>query len=117
MVSTFELAENVVGIMIDSDLDKDLIESVQAKILDKMEDHEEISIFFEIKKGSKVSFMAFVDQMKFNVNHTKSFKKIAVVSDLHWLRNSMFIKDLIMATDIRSFSNKERLEALAWIAE
>ncbi len=117
MVSTFEFAENVVGIMIDSDLDQDLIKDIQAKVLDKLVDHEEISLFFEIKKGNKISFLAFINQMNFNLNHTRSFNKIAVVSDLEWLRNSMFIKNLIMATDIKSFSNEERLDGLAWIAE
>jgi len=117
MVSTFELAENVVGIIIDTDLDEELIERVQAKILNKIEGHGEISVFFEIKRGSKFGFKAFLEQMTFNLNHTSNFRKIAVVSDLDWLRNSMFIKDLIVPTDIKSFTNEERLTALAWIAE
>ncbi|GHA24773.1 STAS/SEC14 domain-containing protein [Salinimicrobium marinum] len=117
MVSTFELADNVVGIIIDSDLDQELIERVQAKIRDKIDDYGEINIFFEIKRGTKFGFKAFLDQMTFNLNHTRSFRKIAVVSDLDWLRTSMFIKDIIVETNIRSFSNNERLEALAWIAE
>lgn len=117
MVSTFELAENVVGIIIDTDLDEELIERVQAKILNKIEGHEEISIFFEIKCGNKFGFKAFLEQMAFNLNHTRSFRKIAVVSDLDWLRNSLFVKDLIMSTDIKSFPSEERLTALAWIAE
>jgi hypothetical protein len=117
MVSTFEFAENVLGIIIDSDLDEELIERVQAKILDKLQGQEEISFFFEIKRGSKFGFKAFLEQMTFNLNHTRSFRKIAVVSDLDWLRNSMFIKDLIMPTDIKSFRNEERLTALAWISE
>lgn len=117
MVSSFEFAENVVGIMIDSDLDQELIESVQARILGKLEDHDKISLFFEIRHGSKMTFTAFVNQMNFNLHHTKSFRKIAVVSDLHWLRNSMVVKNIFMATDIKSFSNKERLEALSWITQ
>ena len=117
MISTFELADNVVGIIIDSDLDQKLIERVQAKIREKIEDYGAINIFFEIKKGSKFGFKAFLDQMTFNLNHTRSFRKIAVVSDLEWLKASMFIKDIMVGTDIQSFSNNERLEALAWIAE
>ena len=117
MVSTFEFADNVVGVVVDSSLDNELMESLQAKICEKFKIHEQINLFFEIKGGNKMTFIAFLNQMKFNVDHSGKFHKVALVTDLIWLQNSMIVKDFIMSADIRSFSNEERMEALSWIAQ
>ena len=82
MVSSFELADNVVGILIESDVNEELINKVQAMISEKFEVHKEINLFLEIRKGNKVSFMAFLSQVKFHFNKTRRLNKIAVVTDL-----------------------------------
>jgi hypothetical protein len=117
MVSSFELADNVVGILIESDVDEKLIDKVHAMILEKLSVHEEINLFFEIRRGNEVSFKAFLNQMKFNFRNIGKFNKIAVVTDLGWIRNSMIIKDALMPADIADFSNNDRLNALAWISQ
>lgn len=116
MVSTFEFADNVVGIIVDSSLDEELMEKLQRQIYRKFEIHDEINLFFEIKEGNKMTFRAFLDQMKFNVKYDKKFNKVALVTDHKWLHNSMAVKDLLMTAEIKSFTNKERMEALFWIS-
>ncbi|MDT0691453.1 STAS/SEC14 domain-containing protein [Salegentibacter sp. F188] len=117
MVSRFELADNVVGILIESDLNVELINKVQTLILEKIDAHDEIHLFFEIRSGNEVTFKAFLNQMMFNFNNTEKFSKVAVVTDLDWIKNSMIIKDALLPTDIAHFSNKDRLNALAWISQ
>ena len=117
MISTFEFADNTVGVMVDSSLDNELMEDLQAKIREKLRIHDEINLFFEIRKGNKMSFKAFLNQMKFNVDHAGQFNKVAVVTDLDWLQNSMVLKDFIMSADIKSFPNQDRIKALSWIAQ
>ena len=116
MVSTFKFADNVIGVVVDSSLDNELMEELQARICEKFKVHDEINLFFEIREGNKMTLIAFLSQMKFNVDHAGKFNKVALVTDLNWLQNSMVIKDFIMAANIESFSNEERLEALSWIA-
>jgi hypothetical protein len=117
MVSNFEFADNVVGIMVSKAVDKKLVEEVQAMIKAKLEVHEKLNLFFEIESGTHISFKAFVDQVKFNVDYAGRFEKIAVVTNLTWMHTGLAMKDLIMAANIKSFKPGERLEALAWIAE
>lgn len=116
MISTFEFADNVVGIIVDSSLDEELMKKLQRHICKKFESHDEVNLFFEIKEGNKMTFKAFIDQMKFNVDYDGKFNKVALVTDLKWLHNSMAVKDFIMSADIKSFTNEERLKALSWIS-
>lgn len=83
----------------------------------KLKEHDKINLFFEIRQGNKMSVTAFLNELNYNLRHTRSFHKLAMVTDLDWIKNAMVLKDVFMATDIRTFSNEERLNALNWIAE
>lgn len=117
MVSNFEFAENVVGIIIDTDIDEELIRKVQSRIDEKLKVHKKINLFFEIRRGNKMTFMAFINQMGFNVSHNRRFNKIAVVTDIGWLQNSFTIKDLLVAAEIKTFCSNHRMNALSWISQ
>lgn len=117
MISSFEFSGNVVGVMIDSNIDEELMEKVHKEISEKLKEHVKINLFFEIRGGNKMSVIAFINELGYNLRHTKSFNKLAMVTDLEWMKNAMIFKDIIMATDIRTFSNDQRLKALNWIVE
>ena len=116
MISNFEFAENVVGIIIDTDIGEELIREAQCKIDEKLKGHEKINLFFEIRRGNKMTLKAFINQMGFNVSHNNRFNKIAVVTDINWLQNSLTIKDLLVAAEIKTFCPGDRMNALGWIA-
>ena len=116
MVSSFEFAENVVGIIIDSDVNDKLMAKIQKDIKEKMKCHHTINLFFEIRSGIDVSLPAFIHQMVFNFNIKERFKKIAVVTDLQWLKASMLIKNLLTESEIEIYSTNSRMEALEWIS-
>ena len=117
MVSTFEFSKNVVGILIDSDVNAQLIEEVQEVINDRLQENETINLLIEIRPENKISFNALIKDLKFKAEHAKKFKKIAVVTDLNWFQNVMEIKDLLMEAEVKSFEPKYRLKAMSWIAE
>jgi len=48
MVSTFELADNIVGIMIKSDVDLKVVDEVHAEILKRILEHKRINLYVEI---------------------------------------------------------------------
>ncbi|MDT0645776.1 STAS/SEC14 domain-containing protein [Zunongwangia sp. F260] len=117
MVSTFEFAENVIGVTINSDIDDELMKNLVSMVSERMEEHDKVSLFCELKAGNELSFTAFLRNLGFNVSHRGEFYKIAVVTDESWIKNAFEFKDLIAAADITIYDNENRLEALSWITQ
>lgn len=117
MVSTFEFADNTIGIMINSKVDSDLIDEIHIAIIDKLKENKTINLFIEIESGKNISFSALLKDLKFKAEHAKQFRKIVVVTDLNWFQNIMEIKDLLMDAEVKTFDHKNRLKAINWIAE
>ena len=115
MLSTFEFSENIVGIMVDSNIDGDSIKEIHNLILERLELHPKINLFFEIPEGDTVSFAAILKDLIFKFEHASRFNKIAMVTDLKRMEFYMEIKDSFMNANVKTFSNDERLEAMNWI--
>lgn len=117
MISTFEFADNVVGIMIKSKLDLKVIDEVHEEILKRVEQYNKINLYVEIEPGISVSIPALIKNIAFKISKPRIYNKIALVSDIQWLQNVMEIKDLLMDAEIRNFSVESRLDAIQWITE
>jgi SpoIIAA-like len=48
---------------------------------------------------------------------TLSFEKVAVVSDVHWINDSVKVFKFIIPIPVKVFSNSELDKAKAWISE
>ncbi|WP_424493157.1 STAS/SEC14 domain-containing protein [Salinimicrobium sp. GXAS 041] len=116
MISTFEFADNVIGVTVNTDVDDALMKKLISVVSVKMEAHGKVSLFFELKEGNKLSFRAFLRNLKFNLNHEGEFNKVAVVTDQSWVKNAFDFKDLITAAEIKVFDSENRLDALSWIS-
>ena len=117
MISSFKFADHVVGILIESNLNDELVNKVHAIILEGLKENKKINLFIEIRTGSTISLAAFLKDQVFILKHAGQFQKIALVTDLVWFQNIMAVKDLMMEAEIRSFSNRNRMEAITWIAQ
>lgn len=117
MVSTFEFSDHIVGILIESNIDDKLVQKVHAIILERLKENKKINLFVEIRTGSTISLVAFLKDLVFTFNHAGQFQKITLVTDLVWFQNVMAVKDLVMNAEVRAFSNKDRMEAIAWVAQ
>ncbi|WP_010230338.1 SpoIIAA family protein [Gillisia marina] len=117
MISSFKFSKNVVGFLIDSEVNSKLIEELHEAINNKLQENETINLFIEIKQGNKISFSALMKDLKFKKEHAQQFGKIVVVTDLNWFQNVMEIKDLLMDAEVRGFEPKYRMKAMSWIAE
>jgi hypothetical protein len=116
MISTFELANHVVGLIIDKDIEKGNLEEVHEIIMNKIGEFGKINIFCEITKGHHIAFQCLLSELSFKFENSKNIDKFAVVTDVSWLRGVMNINDLIVHTDIRPFEIKDRMEAIQWIS-
>lgn len=117
MVSTFEFAGHVVGILITTDVDKKLLKEIHRVIDEKCKEHKYINLFVEVNRGMKIPLHLIFKDLIFKLDNASCFSKIAVVSDPGFFRNVMKIKDLLMNADVEAFNPEDRIKAMNWISE
>jgi stage II sporulation SpoAA-like protein len=54
--------------------------------------------------------------MKFGIAHRKAWKRVAIVTDSHWLASSYRVWSHFVPVDIKAFATAEAAEARAWVA-
>ncbi len=81
MVSTFEFAGHVVGIMITTDVDKKLLKEIHQVIENKCTEHKDINLFIELNRGMEIPMHLMIQDLIFKLDNASCFSKIAVVSD------------------------------------
>lgn len=117
MLSTFEFADDVVGMLINTDMDEKVFEELQRLICQKIEAFGSINLFMEIEKGNEISVSAVMKHLKFSIEQKNNFNKIAVVTEKSWFKSAVVLKDLMIPGEVRTFSYADRVEAIRWIAE
>ncbi|MGB8705162.1 MAG: STAS/SEC14 domain-containing protein [Gillisia sp.] len=115
MVSSFDFASNVIGILVKEDVDSDSIEEIHELIGDRIQLHDQINLFVDIDAGQKITIPAMLKDMLFKFENAGHFKKIAMVCDEFWIQGAMEFKNLVMNAEVKTFSHDERLEAMNWI--
>lgn len=117
MVSSFQLANHVVGVMIDQEITDEYLDEIHEIVLAKIEEFGHINFFCEILHGHDVSFRLLVEELKFKYDNSENINKVAVVTDQIWLRSVMSITDLVLHSEIKTFDLSERLDAITWVSE
>jgi hypothetical protein len=57
------------------------------------------------------------DDMKVGLHHITAWKKIAVVSDVGWVRSATKAMGFVMPAQVKVFTNEQLDEAREWIGE
>ena len=116
MLSTFEFASHVIGIMIDRDLTDAILEDVTNEIQEKLKHHDKLNIFIELEKGKSISLKALMKGINYKYSHQEEFNKIAIVTDSKWFQTAVNVSDVFLNVDTRTFDLEERLDAIQWIS-
>jgi hypothetical protein len=112
------LPDNVLGIIgsgtiTEEDYDTVLIPAMK----DKLQKHKKIRILYQLNKDFvHYALDAYLEDAKVTW-HTLSFEKVAVVSDVHWINDSVNVYGLIIPVQVKVFSNSELDKAKAWVIE
>lgn len=117
MVSTFEFSDEVVGIIIDSNIDKKLLDEIHRIIEEKFDKEKPMNLFVEIKQGVEIPVHIMIKDLIFKLNNAARFRKMAVVTGPGIFQKAMKVKDLLMEAEVEVFTHKERIAAMNWIAE
>jgi hypothetical protein len=114
-----DLPENVLGFSAKGTVTADDYESVIMPAVEAM-----------FARGSKVRFLyqlgedfsgfeaaAVWDDTKLGLKHWSGWERLAVVSDIEWVRWAVKIFGLGMPGHVRVFQNRDLVEARRWISE
>ncbi|TBW27980.1 STAS/SEC14 domain-containing protein [Gramella sp. KN1008] len=117
MAISFELADHVVGVLVNKDVTKEYLDEIHELIDEKLKEHDFINLFCEIMPDNKVSLKLLLENIKFKFDHSNQIQNLAMVTDLGWVRTFMDIDNFFVSTEVRSFELKDRLEAIQWISQ
>lgn len=115
MAIHFELADHVVGIMIDRDVTKEYLDEIHGLIEKKLKLNDHINLYCEIMPESKVPFKFLIENIKFKFDHADQIKRMAMVTDLGWVRHIVDLDKFLLSTEVRTYELEDRLEAINWV--
>jgi len=112
-----DLPDNVVGISASGEVDANDYETVlKPAIASALKKHDRIRMLYRLTpEFSGFTAGAMWDDAKVGTSHWKSWEKVAVVSDVHWVTHAVRMFAFAMPCPVRVFSNKEQADAERWI--
>ena len=112
------LPDNVIGIVgsgtiTAEDYDNVLIPAIK----DKLQKYKKVRILYQLNKDfTHYELGAYLEDAKVSW-HTFSFEKVAVVSDVHWINDSVNVFKFIIPVQVKVFGNNELEKAKEWIGK
>lgn len=116
MLSSFSLADNIIGFIIDGPYDEMAVEKIQSEVNEKLEVYEKVSLYIEDTVNADISLKAVLKNLPFKIRTGNRFERVAVVTDRKWLQVISNLEKLFFNAEIRIFSCENRLEAIHWIS-
>ncbi len=112
------LPDNVVGIVGSGNITAEDYDTVLIPVIhEKLKIYKKIRMLYQLTKDyTHYELGAFLEDTKVTW-HTFSFEKVAVVSDVHWIRDSVNLYRLFMPMPIKVFGNNEMEKAKEWVIE
>ncbi len=117
MAISFDLADHVVGFMIDSDVTKEDLNQIENSIQERIEKHGPVHLFCEIMADNKIPLKHFLECILFRNKNQKNIVRMAIVTDYAWVRRLIKLNNKFIDINIRTYRLRDRLEAIAWISE
>ena len=112
------LPDNILGIIgsgtiTGEDYDTVLIPAMK----DKLQRHKKIRMLYQLNKDfAHYAIDAYLEDAKVSL-HTLSFEKVAVISDVHWIDDSVNVFNVIILVQVKVFNNNDLDIANVWVIE
>jgi SpoIIAA-like len=112
------LPSEVVGLAASGRVTADDYESVVFPAIEsRLKEHAKIRILYQIgPKFSGFTAGAMWDDAKVGLAHLSAWEKIAVVTDVDWIRTAVGIFKFVIPCPAKLFSNAQFTEASDWVA-
>ena len=108
--------DHVVALEVDGEVETHEFKHILDVVEDKLNRHDRLRIYVEIKTIGKVSPQALFDDIKAAIKHWDRFDKEAIVTDNSAVETAVkFAGRLVPGIDVRAFTFNERESARQWI--
>ena len=113
------LPENVVGAtahgrVTRADYDKVLIPTIEAKL----KAHEKIGCLYHLAEDFEAyDAGAMLEDAKVGLAHLTAWRKIAVVTDVHWMRDMVKAMSFLVPCPVKLFPLAKLEDAKKWVAD
>lgn len=113
------LPDNVLGFTAKGMVTADDYESVIIPLLEeRFVRHEKVRFLYHIgDEFTGFETAAMWDDTKVGMKHLTGWERIAIVSDVEWLKVVIKAFGLVIPGEVRVFANEELAEATRWISE
>ena len=107
------LPDNVLGIVVKGRVTKkDCSEILQPALREALYWHHKLRLYYEIR--SRFPGAAW-EEISLGVAHAPLWERVAIVSDVAWVRHTVTALRLLIPSEIRVFATNQMPEGLAWI--
>ncbi len=112
-----DLPGNVAGFTARGKVTGEDYEKVLIPIIEeKLKDHSKIRLLYHLDEGvTGVDAAAMWDDAKVGIKHLSSWEKIAIVTDIDWIRNAVRLFGFAMPGPVKTFRNRDLPKAVDWI--
>jgi hypothetical protein len=111
-----DLPPGVIGFEVAGKIEKDDYENVLLPAIQKATSGDEVRIVVVMPKFEGLSGGAFWQDLKMGVEHWGKWKRIALVTDVDWMRHGVDWFGWMTPGQVKHFPMDERAAAIAWAA-
>ena len=113
------MRENVVALAAHGKVShQDYLKVVIPAVEEKIRIHAKVRLFFHLGEDfTGYSAEAIWDDTKIGLQHLTAFEKIAVVTNVAWVKESVRLFGIFVSCPVRVFPNEEYAGAASWVNE
>jgi hypothetical protein len=112
-----DLPDNVIGFRADSQITaSDYTDVLRPAVDAVIQRGDDVRIVLEMSSWSGMSSGAMWEDLKMGIERFTKWKKIALVTDIDWMRHATNLFGWMTPGDVKTFSIAERDDAIAWAA-
>lgn len=119
MIQSFESSADVIAVKITGKLTRDEVRDLMVRVERSLDEREQTHIFLEIEDFAGINAAAVPEHFSRAapmLGKLRRFGRIAVVSDLAWIRWATRIESALLPhVSYETFTSDERHRALAWV--
>ena len=106
------LPQNVVGIVAKGRVTAEECDRILTPVMQTSLQQDKVRLYYEI--GSRLPAARW-DDLQIGVNRIPDWERVAVVTDIGWIRQSVKALRFLFGSEIRVFTTSEAGDGLAWI--
>lgn len=114
-----DLPANVVGIQVSGTVDaKDYETIIMPAVEQALSQFDKVNILYLLNDDDTHFTMgAMWDDLILGVSHFHHWGKIALVTDMEWIKKAISMFSFTMSCELKLFSNRQLAEATAWVTQ